>query len=116
MDNYDREFGDNLCSKDKRLTRKWKWTRVASRISEEDIKKWTHFQCSEAKVGVWGLEALQWGSGEKVRYEASIMYLGNQIASQEGFPTRLDAQIGAEKLLIHWINKQKKLINKKVGE
>ena len=110
MDKYARAFGDDLLSKDKRLKYKWVWTRVASRISEEEeIKKWTHFQCSESKIGDWELEANQvpenW-NGSIVSYEARIHYNGNDIASQEGFKTRLEAQIGAEKLLKDWLTKE----------
>ena len=111
MNNYDREFGDDLCSNDKRLKYKWKWQRVASQISENELKKWTHFQCSRARVNEeWDLIAIQWSSGEDVTYEANIGYIGEDIADIEGFKTRLDAQIGAEKLLKNWIKNQTLLI------
>ena len=71
-----------------------------------EIRKWTHFQVSCCKIEEWGLEAVQWFTGDVVNYEANIIFAGDTIASKRGFKTRLDAQIGAEKLLRDWINKQ----------
>jgi len=111
MSNYHREPGDDLNTKDTRLEYRWKWSRVASRVPEEEIKKWTHFQCSKATVGSWTLWSTQWNSGSDVNYEASIRYRDEHIARLGDFKTRLDAQIAAEKLLVDWINEQKELIS-----
>ena len=112
MNNDHREKGDNLCSKDKHLKYKWQWSRIASQRTREQTKNWTHFQCSESEVGEWELGATLWGSGENVRYEATISFKGNQIESKDDFGTRLYAQIGAERLLEDWIQKQYKIIIK----
>ncbi len=109
MNDYHRHPGDDLLSMDARLKYKWKWCRVASGISREEIKKWTHFQSSYCQIGAWTLEAIQWGGADNVRYEAAIRY-GETIASREGFKTRIEAQIAAEKLLSEWIEKQYKEI------
>lgn len=101
--NYTRQKGDDLLSKDKRLRYKWEWSRIASGIDEEELKKWTHFQCSQCKVGNWHLRAIQWGHGEDVSYEAEISYNNSDIISQREFKTRLEAEIGAEKLLYGWL-------------
>ena len=114
MYKYDRHVGDDLLSKDRRLEYHWKWSRVAARVSPEEIKNMTHFQCSFAKTGSWEIEATQWGD-EPVYYEASIHYRGEPIKSistdrNTGFKTRIEAQIAAEKLLKDWIKEQYKLI------
>lgn len=109
---YEKEFGDDILSKDKRLKHKWVWSRIASQIDKEEIKKWTHFQVSESKVYDWTLKAIQWGGGETVRYEARIEYIGHHIACSRGndYKTRIDAQIAAETLLRSWIKEQHTLI------
>jgi len=113
---YHREPGDDLLSTDKRLKYKWGWTRIASQISKEEIKKWTHFQGSFARLNGFELEAIQWSnSDEPVYYEASINYIGEFITSvgredKKMFLKRIDAQIGAEKLLKDWIKTQYKMI------
>lgn len=102
---YERQFGDDLCSKDQRLKYRWTWTRIASGYKSAELKAWTHFQTSESNVGSgWNLEAVQWSDG----YEARICYVSDTITSREGFKTRLDAQIGAEKLLREWIEREYK--------
>ena len=109
----EREFGDDLCAEDPRLKLKWEWNRVASQCSEEEIKQMTHFQTSNAKYKDWELCVVQWTDRSKeteVSYEVQIKYEGNRIASVEGFGTRLEAQIGAEKLLVDWIMQQYKQI------
>lgn len=105
---YDRKHGDDILSKDKRLQHHWVWSRSASEYNSEQLKKWTHFQISKSKVYDWTLEAIQWGSGEKVRYEARIGYQDNHIANSRGkdFKTRIEAQIAAEKLLKNWITSE----------
>ncbi len=113
---YERKYGDDLLRKDKRLKYKWKWSRVASQITEEEIKKWTHFQVSECERGNWTLEAVQWGS-ELPYYEAVIRYGSSRMAAiggsrETGFKTRIEAQIAAEKLLNDWITEQCNLTNK----
>ncbi len=114
---YTRHKGDDLLSKDNRLKYKWKWCRVASQIDEEDIKKWTYFQISHCRLNDWELEATQWGSGynEPVYYSASIYYIGLKISSIEGFKTRIEAQIGAEKLLHKWIKTEYLKLKKTSG-
>ncbi len=103
MKNYKRQPGDDLKSKDPRLRYRWKWIRIASGISEEKRKKWTHFQGSDCEPGGgWSLEALQWG-GSEIRYSAAILYGGDTVVSLDQFETRLDAQLGAEALLEDWI-------------
>jgi len=93
---------DDLQSKNSRLKYKWRWSRIAAQIPEDEIKKWRHFQCSYSRVDNWQMEAIQWPG----YYEAQINYIGNRIAEQNGFKTRIAAQIGAEKLLKTWIRKQ----------
>jgi len=110
---YERHKGDDLLSKDRRLKYSWQWSRVAARIPKEEIRKWTHFQVSEAYVGDWEINATQWGA-EPVYYTASIRYRSNYIKSvgkdrETGFITRIDAQIAAEKLLVDWIQEQSDL-------
>jgi len=107
---YERQIGDNLLSKDKRLKYNWRWSRIASQIPEEELRKWTHFQCSGCKIREWELEATQWGSGDDVTYEATIDYNGAYITGKEGFETRIDAQIGAENILKKWIQEQYNLV------
>lgn len=107
---YKRKFGDNLCSTDKRLKLNWIWSRIASQYSEEEIKKWNHFQCSISNLGKWELEATQWKDGENVNYEATIAYQGNRVSDSPNHKTRLDAQIAAEALLLKWIREQSKII------
>ena len=114
---YHRECGDELSSNDKRLKYKWEWCRVASQVSKEEIKKWTHFQTSKCNFNGWELQAILWGSGEGVRYESTIYYRGEHILSsreneEEFFKTRLEAQIDAEKLLKNWITTEYKRIIK----
>ncbi len=101
---YTRHGGDDLLSKDKRLKYNWKWSRSASMISDEEIKKWTHFQVSHSVVGDWELEAIQWGS-ENIIYEAVVKHIDNYIITQGGFKTRIEAQIGAEKLFLIGLEK-----------
>jgi len=98
---------DDLRSKDSRLQYKWRWIRIAVQIPEEEIKKWKHFQSSCARLGDWQLEAIQWPG----YYEAQINYVGNSVANQGGFKARIEAQIGAEKLLKTWIKEQSKLVS-----
>jgi hypothetical protein len=101
---FPRHYGDDLLSTDKCLKFKWHWCRVASQFSNEEVKNWTHFQVSNCMPDkLWKLEAVLWHSGDGVIYEARINYGNNQIASKEGFKTRIDAQICAEKLLKDWI-------------
>ena len=113
---YERKNGDDLLSEDTRLQYKWEWSRSASRYNSKQLEKWTHFQCSESKsVSKWRLGAIQWGNSDNVRYEARIEYIGDHIASSRGndFKTRIEAQIGAEKMLRDWITTEyKKIINK----
>ena len=83
------------------------WSRSATGVSKNIADTWTHFQVSQSlSIKNWKLSATQWGSAENVRYEARIVYSSNHIASKDDFETRIDAQIGAEKLLIDWINQQ----------
>jgi len=107
---YDREPGDDLLSTDKRLKYKWKWSRIATQIDEEEIKKWTHFQCSQAFINGFELEAAQWGSDEDVTYGSTVYYRGEHIISlrekNDHYSTRIDAQIGAEILLHDWVTEQ----------
>jgi len=98
---------NDLQSKDSRLNRKWKWSRTAVGYAEEETKKWKHFQCSHARLGDWEMEAIQWSD----YYEARINYVGNVIVHQDGFKTRIDAQIGAEKLLKTWIKQQLRTVS-----
>ena len=113
MNNYEREIGDDLLSNDPRLKYEWKWVRIAADEPEEVLKKWTHFQCSGCRFGKWKLEVTQW-DGKNITYEASASYNGEPITSKEGFDTRLEAQIGAEKMLAEWIQEQyHQLINSK---
>ena len=116
MKMYTREKGDNLCSKDKRLKCHWKWARIASGYTDIEIKKWTHFQCSLACIDNWTLEVTQWGGGDSVRYKETINYAKSRVISGKYYKTRLDAQIGAERLLLDWLCKQKLLIEKKLGK
>jgi hypothetical protein len=115
MNNYERHKGDDLLSNDHRLKYKWRWVRSASEISEKDLKKWTHFQCSSCNVGNWELEAIQWGSCDDISYEATFRWgQGDTIKRKEGFCTRIEAQIGAEKMLDDWIREQHtKIVNNK---
>ena len=99
---------DHLQSKDPRLKYRWRWIRIAAQIPEEEIKKWRHFQCSCASLGDWQMKAIQWLNS----YEAEIQYSDERIAAQKGFKTRIDAQIGAEKLLRVWIRKQLRIIER----
>ena len=114
---YERHEGDDLLSKDPRLKYKWRWSRIAALIPKEELKTWTHFQCSIAYIGEWKLEATQWGV-KPVYYEVSIYYNGEHIASmgeerEIEIKTRLEAQIMVEKLLHDWIQEQyQKIINK----
>lgn len=103
---YERQAGDDLCSKDKRLKYKWVWTRIACQIPADEIKKWTHFQCSHANIGRWTLESVQWASD----YEVRVDYNDETVVSKGGFKSRIDAQIGGEKLLVAWITEQYKEI------
>ena len=105
---YHREHGDDILKKDERLKHHWVWSRIASGYTKEQLKKWTHFQVSGSRVYDWTLSAIQWGSGEKVRYEARIEYIGNHIACSRGgdYKTRIEAQIAAEKLLYDWIKSE----------
>lgn len=113
MKNYERHKGDDLLSNDSRLKYKWKWSRLATHIPAEIRKKWTHFQSSFCRIGSWELEAIQWPINGDVDYEARIAYgCNNNIADKRHFKTRIEAQIGAEKLLLSWLNKQKKLIKR----
>ena len=108
---YTRQPGDDLCSKSERLKLKWKWLRVAARIGEEELKKWTHFQCSIAEVGEWILEATQLSMGSAVEYEASVLYGTDEIMEDKArYKTRLNAQVAAEKLLVTWLVLQTDLI------
>ena len=102
---YHRHEGDDLLSEDVRLKYQWQWCRVASQISASEIKKWTHFQTSECEIGDWRLSATSWGSYDNITYEASINY-GEKIVSLEGFKTRIEAQIAAEKLVKSWTAEQ----------
>lgn len=116
---YERHEGDNLLSNDPRLKCKWKWSRVASRCTEEELRKWTHFQVSFAEIGDWTLETIQWGA-EPVYYESSVEYGGDRITSvghnrKTGTQTRIEAQIRAERLLMEWITKEYKFITSKLG-
>ncbi len=113
---YERKFGDNLCGRDKRLKLNWKWSRIASQYSEEELKKWTHFQCSISSLGSWELEATQWGDNENVNYEAIIAYEGNRVSDSPNHKTRLLAQIAAETLLLKWIREQSEIIEQATGE
>lgn len=97
---------DDLQSNDSRLKYKWRWSRIAAQIPEEEIKKWRRFQCSYARLNDWQMEAIQ----RPGYYEAQINYKGNRISEQNGFKTRIAAQIGAEKLLKIWIRKQVQII------
>ena len=59
-----------------------------------------------------GKLAIQWGL-EPVYYEAEINYSGNSIISigarrEDGFKTRISAQIACEKLLVDWVTTQYK--------
>lgn len=113
---YPRNYGDDLLSTDKRLRFKWRWSRSASQFSREELKKWTHFQVSECILpdNLWKLEAVLWHSGGSVVYEARVNYGSNRIASKEKFKTRLDAQIGAEKLFEDWVTCEfKKMVKNK---
>ena len=101
---YNRHEGDDLLSEDQRLKYRWQWCRVASGIGAEELKKWTHFQMSECEIGDWTLTATSWG-GENVTYEASIIYR-EKVVSSDGFKTRIEAQIAAEKLVRLWTAKQ----------
>ena len=73
---YERQYGDNLYNKDKRLKLKWDWSRIASLISPKELKKWTHFQCSEAEFKDWTLKVIQWQNS----YEANISSKSARIA------------------------------------
>jgi len=97
MSNYERHKGDDLLSLDPRLKYKWQWSRMATQVPEEELKKWTHFQCSICYIGEWRLGSTQWG-GDEISYEATVSYKGNRLASEDGFNSRIEAQIGAEKL------------------
>lgn len=103
---YHRETGDDLLKKDERLKRHWVWSRSACGHSKEQLKKWTHFQCSKANVYDWIITAILWGRGDHVSYSTRIEYLGNHIASKEGYKTRIEAQIAGEKMLIDWIKSE----------
>jgi hypothetical protein len=108
---YERKHGDDLLSDDPRLRYKWEWSRVASQIPAEELKKWTHFQCSQAVIGDWTLETTQWSDDDTVSYEATVTVNGNCIVSKEGFPTRIAAALGAEKLLKDWIQSEWNKLN-----
>ena len=116
MSRYKRQFGDNLCSTNKRLKLNWRWLRIASMCSEEEIKKWTHFQCSISNLDHRELEATQWHSDENVNYEATIAYRGSRVSDSPNHKTRLEAQIAAEALLLKWIREQNKMIEQATGE
>ena len=107
MSNYKRHEGDDLLSLDPRLKYKWRWSRIAAQIPEEELKKWTHFQCSICHIGKWTLESTQWGADE-ISYEATISYKDNQLAREKGFNSRIEAQIGAEKLAKKVLEKMSK--------
>ena len=110
---YTRHKGDDLCSKSERLFLKWRWRRVAARIGEEELKKWTHFQTSMAEVGEWAVMVSQWSKSDSVsvEYGLTIFYGTNEIIEDVfRYETRLDAQVAVEKLLIAWLVSQTDLI------
>ena len=114
---YKRYEGDDLSSEDSRLKYEWKWSRGGSGISNKELEKWTHFQISYTEIDGWELEAIQWSRGydninesQTVCYEAVINFNHNKIASINEFPTRISAEIEAEKLLHDWIEQQHKKI------
>ena len=93
---------DDLSSKDLRLKYGWRWIRDGAQLTDNQIKKMRHFQVSCAHLSDWQMEAVEWSRD----YEARINYAGEPIARQNGFKSRIDAQIGAEKLLKNWIREQ----------
>ena len=113
MKNYHREFGDDLFNKDQRLKYYWAWSRSASCFTTKQLKNWTHFQVSFCDVGDWMLKVVQHPEVKGVSYAAVIKYKGNIIVWKKEFKTRLDAQIGAEKLLVEWVREQYKVYGRK---
>lgn len=108
MKKYKRQYGDSLLSRDCRLKYTWKWNRCASGVSKQQLKEWAYFQTSKCVIGSWRLEATQWGDGDTTTYEANVQHIGDYIVRKSGFKTRIDAQIGAEKLFLNWIEEQYK--------
>jgi hypothetical protein len=110
MNNYPRYPGDDLKSKDPRLKRKWEWCRSASQISDEDLKKWTHFQTSQCVEDMFVLEAVQWKNHkdgvEYAEYEAIVSWDGTILAAEHEIGTRIEAQIAAERLVKEWFEEQ----------
>ena len=103
--NYKRQYGDDLLKDDHRLKLDWNWCRTASGISKAVKDTWTHFQCSEAEISDFVLEAIQWNGG----YESRICWQSSTIISTfeaEYSKTRLKAQIKAEKMLFDWLEEQ----------
>ncbi len=112
---YERHKGDDLLCDDPRLKRGWEWSRIASGYNLKELKKWTHFQCSESKFDGWELTVCQWGNPLKY-YSSGVRYVGDTIIStgnnrNECATTRIEAQIIAEKMLIDWVTEQFYKIN-----
>lgn len=111
---YERHKGDDLCKDNPKLKYNWDWCRIASGYNQRQLESWTHFQSSEAHIGSWICEAVQWG-GDIITYEARIAYVGDTIAStKDDIKTRLEAQVIAEQLLIDWITEEYQSIVKEM--
>lgn len=107
---YERHKGDDLLSDDPRLKRKWQWRRIASGYTLKQLKKWTHFQCSESRFNGWELSVCQWGSSPKY-YSSEVRYNSEHIIStwdncDKCVATRIEAQIIVEKMLVDWVTEQ----------
>ena len=101
----------DICPFDARLKGKWIWLKDGKDLTEEEIENMDYFQVSEAHIGNWKLEVVEWGREESPYFEARICSkLGeafeHTLFSKDRYHTRLLAQIEAERTFVDWIFKE----------
>lgn len=89
---------DKMFKTHKDLKFKWQWSRGGKPSTKRSQVCFSELY-DRKENRLWKLKAVYWYD----QFEAVVEYGGNHLVSKEGFKTRMEAQIGAEKLLFGWL-------------